>query len=290
MNGSIRPATVTIRMCNSHVFTLSPLLTAYGSMAQSLHRLMDECYLARLVPALATQFTRIDCLLKLFCNQVNNLLLLKNCESKTVFNTAEFLVSEWVDLVGTFNAMAENSISPHIICLTSLFTSLFEYLDHLQDLLKIGTFATLISRHSFRQIRAEAVAMQREVPCHPRQFDDPTFPDRIRQLALRVAAVFHHSVPTCSLATSELMQIRTGVNAAFVEMLHVGRGMVALPELVPLARISIAQASRELDAALESLNIPVGIRLVPDIREPPPTSARTKHSQRQTFVPVSGEQ
>jgi hypothetical protein len=260
-NPSIRFAAVINRPRHSYVVSLSPLFNAYGYMTQSLCRLIQDCYLDRLTPALMNEFTRIDHVYKLFCNQANDRLRSKVFIPGPLLKTSQCLVAEWVDFVTIFNTISSQGVSPHFDHLTQLLTSLIENLDQVLGLLDIGALQSLISRYSVEQIKSLAISIRKELPTGNCEFNDQTFPRKIEALANEVAAIFRKSVPKFSMQTSELMRLRTSLNMTCTELMKVSSGVLIFRELVEVARFAIAQASREFDNVLEILRMPIGIRL-----------------------------
>jgi hypothetical protein len=274
---------------NSYALSIADLLTTSGSMTQNLRRLTSECYLDRLRPALTNHFVRIDHVFKLFCNQANESLRTKQDRFSPLPKTAEFLVSERVDFVSGFNSLASQGLSPHHDHFTSLFTSLLEHVDEIQGLFDSRTFRTLASPYSFSRIKAEVASLER-LPV-----TDATFPSRVGALAIDVAEVFRRSVATWSMSTGKVMHLRASLNALCTELVRVATGIALFPELVALTRLGIAQTTRQLDMLLESLGMPLGVRLhfdelqegeetPPREREPPKVVARQRAAQNVSFA------
>jgi hypothetical protein len=229
-------------------------------MMQSLHRLTDKCYIDRLSRALTNLFARIDHVFKLFCNQADDAIYRRTI-SPAFRTTAQCLVCEWGGFVASFNSLAEQHLSPHIDHFTRLFTSLVGQLDQAQDLAKVGILRTLASGQYFRDVRAEAISLR---SC---AFDDPVFLERVSALVNDVAAIFHHSVPLCTMATSEIILLRTTLKAICTEIARVAIGATVFPKLLLLARVAIARASRELNSTLESLKLPFNVLVPFDLDE-----------------------
>jgi hypothetical protein len=234
-------------------------------MTGGLRRFAEECYLDRISPALLSEFGRIDHSFKLFCNQANDLLRLgepaRLSRRSLLFTTARFLVSEWRDFLALFNAVADQDISPHLVHLVRLLTSLIGQLSEVRDVILAGVLQSHVSREGVARIKAMAVSLRAQAQGSVAAFDAQGFADAVVRLGRDVAAIFRRSVPKCTMGSGELVRLRTTVHAVCMELIRLADGAVAFPERMASVRFEVAQASRELDAVLGMVGLPVSIRL-----------------------------